>query len=113
MSGALSGLSADAKKCQEARYELIQGICAQEEYDCYCPHQHSDPQRDAGLTPAYVYKLDSEHVMAADLVIADCSVPSLGVGIECERAEFAEIPVLLIAEHGRVVSRLVRGLPNV
>ncbi|HEV2439069.1 MAG TPA: hypothetical protein VGX97_03320 [bacterium] len=113
MSGALTGLNDEARQRQLERYELIQRTCAAEGYDCYCPHQHSDPVRDQHMTPAEVHQLDSTNVRNSDLIIADCTEPSFGVGIEAQMADEDETPILLIAQQGKKVSRLIRGIPNV
>ncbi len=113
LSGALTGLSDEARQRQIERYELIQQTCAVEGYDCYCPHQCSDPVRDQDMTPAEVHQLDSANVRDSDLIIADCTEPSFGVGIEAQMADDDETPILLIAQQGKKVSRLIRGIPNV
>ena len=113
MSGALTGLNDDARQRQLDRYELIQRTCAAEGYECYCPHQHSDPVRDADMAPSKVHELDSANVRDSDLVIADCTEPSFGLGIEVQMANNNEIPILLIAQEGKEISRLIRGIPNI
>ncbi len=113
MSGALTGLSDEVRQRQIERYELIKETCAVEGYDCYCPHQHSDPVRDESMTPAEVHQLDSTNVQNSDLIIADCTEPSFGVGIEAQMADEDDTPILLIAQRGKKVSRLIRGIPNV
>lgn len=114
MSGPLTGLPPDEKGRLEGRYDLVQKMCAIVGYDCYCPHQHSDPQRNAAMTKQEVRELDRRHVVEADLLIVDCSLPSHGAGVECGWAEDLQIPVLLIAEQQRQgISRLIQGLLNV
>jgi len=65
------------------------------------------------MTPAEVHGLDSTNVRVSDLIIADCTEPSFGVGIEAQMADGNDTPVLLIAQQGKPVSRLIRGIPNV
>ena len=46
-------------------------------------------------------------------MIAYAGLPSLGVGAEVELANQYKIPVVLLFERGRSVSRHVRGIPVV
>ena len=113
LSGALTDLNEKARQRQLERYELIQRVCMAEVYEWYCPHQHSDPVRNADMLPTKVHALDSANVRDSDLVIADCTEPSFGVGIEAQMADCNATPILLIAQQGKKISRLMRGIPNV
>jgi len=44
----------------------------------------------------YCYQWDRNMVEEADLIIAECSYPSIGLGIELQIAEFKSIPSILI-----------------
>ncbi|MGH2403564.1 MAG: hypothetical protein ACRDGN_03785 [bacterium] len=113
LSGPLSGLSPAERAVFEDRYELIQEVCEDEHFGCYCSHQHRDPEEDIEAMPQDLYRLEAARIGSAELVIAECSIPSVGVGITCQMADARECPVLLVAQQGAVVSRLIRGLPSV
>ncbi|MGQ0549690.1 MAG: hypothetical protein ACT4PY_08500 [Armatimonadota bacterium] len=112
LSGPMSELPPAEQALFEDRYELIQEVCEDENYACYCPHQLSNPEDDE-RTPEQHYRFKAARIGSAELVIAECSLPSVSVGIVCQMADAREIPVLLIARQGAVVSQLVRGLPHV
>lgn len=111
LSGPLSELASAERAVFEDRYELIQEVCEDEHYGCYGPHQH-DPGEDDALTPEEIYRREAARITSAELVIAECSTPSVRVGIACQMAGARERPVLLIAQQGAAVSRLIRGLPH-
>lgn len=101
---------------------------------------HSDPQlatKKEIEKPKLCYAWDRKMVEEADLVIADATFPSTGLGIEMQIAEINNIPIILLAgrigqdtaskrtyynpdkkEHslqiGRgIVSLMALGLPNI
>lgn len=112
VSGPYSGLPPVEQAVLGDRYELIQEVCEDENYACYCPHQHGDFEEDEN-TPEESYRRKAARVGSMELVIAECSLPSVSVGIVCQMADAREIPVLPVAQQGAAVSRLVRGLPHV
>src|SRR5205814_9051917 len=67
----------------------------------------------ANIEPRTVYEIDRAHVTAARVVIAYAGVPSFGVGIEVELAREHGVPVVVVAERDRPVSRLLLGNPAV
>ncbi len=111
MSGPLTGLARPAEV--RSFYEALRDACAARGLPLYLPHVVSDPLANPGLTPREVYDLDRAHVVAADLLIAYVGLPALGVGCEIEIAHERGIPVVLLAEHGAVVSRMIRGNPAI
>ena len=111
VSGPLTGQpNVDTLK---AFYEKIGEICLHLGMQPYIPHQHSDPIFHSELSPEYIYNLDREKVAKANLVVAYVGLPSTGVGLEIEIARQHNIPVILIYETGRAVSRMVRGSPAI
>lgn len=61
----------------------------------------SDPQlasRPAGEKAKLCYLWDREMVQWADLVVAECSYPSTGVGIELQIAEQQGVPIIICFE---------------
>ena len=74
---------------------------------------------DAGLTPAgeagmadeEIYRRDMDWLSSSDIVVADVSVPSLGVGFEIARAIDLGIPVLCLyrIQEGKMLSAMISG----
>ena len=94
-------------------YEEIGGVCEDVGICPYIPHQHTDPIADPDISPEEVYKRDKIEVQSSDLVIAYIGVPSGGGGAELEMAREAGVPIILLYEKGRPVSRVARGNPAV
>ncbi|QIR39214.1 XRE family transcriptional regulator [Tolypothrix sp. PCC 7910] len=111
ISGALTGID----KLTEIRafYESIGSICEEVEFQAYVPHLNTDPILHAQITPQEVFEIDKNHVIQADLVIAYIGYPSLGVGMELAYAEMKAIPIILLYEIGKEISRFPRGIPTV
>jgi hypothetical protein len=64
------------------------------------------------VSPREVYDRDVNWIAAADLLIAEVSVPSHGVGYEIGHALGLGKPVLCLAQQGRKVSKMITGNPN-
>jgi 2'-deoxynucleoside 5'-phosphate N-hydrolase len=69
-------------------------------------------EKEAALRPSEVYARDVAWIRASDVLIAEVSVPSHGVGYEIGYALGAGKPVLALHEHGRKVSRMISGNPD-
>ncbi len=111
ISGALTGLEDHEE--QKGFYEDIASICEELGFQVYLPHKHTDPVKHPYVTPQEVFKTDKMAVRKADLVIAYVGKPSLGVGMELAYAEVFDIPVILLLEEDKRVSRFALGAPNV
>lgn len=66
-------------------------------------------QGERALTPRDVYERDVNWIRACDVMIAEVSVPSHGVGYEIGFALNLRKPVLCIYEEGRRVSKMITG----
>src|SRR2546427_11758481 len=110
-SGALTALE-DAPRTK-LFYEVIAEIAEGAKLRAYLPHRVTDPVAAANIEPRTVYEIDRAHVTAARVVIAYAGVPSFGVGIEVELAREHGVPVVVVAERDRPVSRLLLGNPAV
>ena len=66
-------------------------------------------QGERALTPQNVYERDVNWIRACDVMIAEVSVPSHGVGYEIGFALNLRKPVLCIYEEGRRVSKMITG----
>ena len=63
------------------------------------PLRHSDPQlatKPIGERARLCYDWDRAMVEWADLIVAECSYPSIGVGIELQVAEQCGVPIAII-----------------
>jgi hypothetical protein len=117
ISGPLTDMAPDKRDMLREFYESLGRVCAEFGLEPYLPHQHSDPARQAHLTPQRVDQIDRLAVTQSVLVVAYVGMPSLGVGIEIEMAHHASKPVVILAEQtklvARRVTRMVRGNPAV
>jgi len=111
ISGALTGIpNPDHAK---ANYERLGWVCKELGLESYIPHNHTDPIKHCHVSARQVYETDKYHVCTAGLVIAYMGIPSFGVGQEIEIAQAHGVPVLLLCERGKPLSRMTRGSPNV
>ena len=111
ISGALTALD-DAPRTK-LFYEVLAEIAETSGLRAYLPHRVSDPVAAAHLDPRAVYEIDRAHVTGAAVVIAYAGIPSFGVGIEVELAREHAVPVIIVAERDRPISRLLLGNPAV
>ena len=111
VSGALTALDDGAR--MRLFYELLAEVVEQAGLRAYLPHRVTDPVAAAHLEPRAVYDIDRAHVTSARVVVAYAGIPSFGVGIEVELAREHNVPVVLVVERGRTVSRLLLGNPAV
>jgi hypothetical protein len=111
ISGALTALD-DAPRTK-LFYELLAEIAEVAGLRAYLPHRVSDPVIAAHLDPRALYEIDRAHVTGAAVLIAYAGIPSFGVGIEVELAREHAVPVIIVAERDRPISRLLLGNPAV
>ena len=58
----------------------------------------------------HIYERDTEWLRSADMVIAECTCPSLGVGYELAYAEAHNIPVHIFYDKGKSnISAMLNG----
>jgi hypothetical protein len=94
-------------------YELLAEVVESAGLRAYLPHRVTDPVTSPNLDPRAVYDIDRAHVTGSRVVVAYGGIPSFGVGIEVELAREHGIPVILVVERDRTVSRLLLGNPAV
>ncbi|HEX9496479.1 MAG TPA: hypothetical protein VGA38_12040 [Candidatus Limnocylindria bacterium] len=111
ISGALTAIADGART--RVFYELLAEIVSECGLRPYLPHHATDPVAAPDLDPRSVYEIDRARVARSGLVIAYVGTPSFGVGIEVEIAREQGIPVILVAERDRTVSRILLGSPAV
>lgn len=73
----------------------------------------TDPVLNPNVTPHEVYSVDTKQLSQSDLMVAYMGEPSTGTGIEIEYANTHNIPVYILYEKGKRVSRMLRGCPAV
>lgn len=64
------------------------------------------------LSPRDVYERDVKWIQDCDVLVAEVSVPSHGVGYEIAYALQLRKPVLCIYQQGRSVSKMITGNPD-
>ena len=64
------------------------------------------------VIPSDVYARDVDWILSSDMLIAEVSVPSHGVGYEIGFALNANKPVLCLHDAGRRVSKMITGNPH-
>ncbi len=111
ISGALTALTDGART--RVFYELLAEIVSDCGLEPYLPHRATDPVAAPDLDPRSVYDIDRARVARAVLVIAYAGTPSFGVGIEVEIAREHGIPVIIVAERDKTISRILLGSPAV
>ncbi len=70
-------------------------------------------EEERGLTDAQIYVHDLERLAMADAVVAEVTVPSLGVGYEISyMLHHRERPVLCLCREGTSLSAMLTGNPH-
>lgn len=75
----------------------------------YLPHNSTDPEAEADLSPTAVYRTDILALRNSHAVIAFLDEPSLGVGAELAICALEDIPVLGLCRSEVGVSRFAVG----
>ena len=97
-------------------HQLIQGLRG---HGTVLTEHVGDPELtqwgDDGPSDQMIYQRDMAWLAEASLMVAEVTVPSLGVGYEISRAESRGIPVLCLYRelNGRKLSAMISGNPNV
>lgn len=86
---------------QDAGYEVLTAHVGRPEV--------LDHERVTRLTDRAIYEGDMAWIARADLVVADVTVPSLGVGMELMRAADLGKPIVCLCEEETSLSALVAG----
>ena len=73
------------------------------------------PLEDVNLSPREIFERDRAYLGKADAVVAEVSVPSLGVGWELREAEQLKKPILClyVPEQGKRLSAMLLGNDNI
>jgi nucleoside 2-deoxyribosyltransferase len=73
----------------------------------------TDPVLNPDVPPKKVYQVDIKQLSHSDMMVAYMGEPSTGTGIEIEYANAHHIPVYILYEKGKRISRMLRGCPAV
>jgi len=113
LSTALTGVAAEARAGIDATVAVVRAVCATPivDLDVYFPGDHTDPLRDAHVSPEEVFRIDRDRVKSADVLLAFGHVPSVGVGQELNMALASALPVVFLVPDGVRVSRMALGAP--
>ncbi|MBX3729851.1 MAG: hypothetical protein KF858_11750 [Candidatus Sumerlaeia bacterium] len=81
----------------------------------YLPQENSMPTavHGDGMSPEEIYILDRWRVAEADFILMNLDNPSFGVGQEAEIACSLGTPIIAFHHQGKLVSRMIKGMPLV
>mgnify|MGYP001581059469 FL=1 len=113
--GPLTELSTELAQEVKSFYERIGDVCQTiTGVRAFVPHEHFDPLKHSDFTPQQVDEAERNQVCNNTSVLIVVTIaPSWGGGIEVEMANQSNVPVIIICEKGRKVSRLLKGNPAV
>jgi nucleoside 2-deoxyribosyltransferase len=99
----------------ESVYQEIVAALVQDEHQVPTAHlvESGVGAVEAGIVPREVYARDVDWIRTSDVVVAEVSVPSHGVGYEIGYALGIGKPVLAVYQAGRKVSKMISGNPDV
>lgn len=95
-------------------YRLMYNIIEETGAEALCWHV-ADPELEKvemGMTEEEIYVRDMSLLVKSDALVAEVTVPSIGVGYEICRALAKGIPVLCLHRPNAVVSAMVLGNPD-
>lgn len=73
----------------------------------------TDPIKNPQVSAHDVYVRDTTELEKSDIMVAYVGEPSTGTGLEIEHAYSKGIPVYLLYEKGKRISRMLRGCPAI
>lgn len=107
ISGALMG-SRDLEGARR-RYEMAADVVARTGHEAYLPHQNSDPERAATMSPRAVFQTDLQALNNSAGMIAFLTEASLGVGAELAICAETGTPTLGLGHAAAPISRFAIG----
>lgn len=93
-------------------YERIAEACHEQGLETFLPHLQTEPF-DRPADAKLVFQQDHQGLKQCDLLIAEVSEPSHGVGSELMQAYFQKTPIVCLCRKGKKLSRMVVGNPMV
>lgn len=98
----------------ESVYQVIVAALTGDGHEVPTAHlaESSAGAKEAEISPQAVYARDTAWIRTCDVLIAEVSVPSHGVGYEIGYALGLGKPVLALHQDGRKVSKMISGNPD-
>lgn len=98
----------------ESAYQAIVHALAEKGHEVLTAHLVASdaPEVEAALSPEEVYARDVDWIRACDVLIAEVSSPSHGVGYEIGFALGLGKPVLALYRDGRKITKMISGNPD-
>ena len=98
----------------EAVYQVIIQALAEDQHTVPTAHlaASSVVSIESIIDPMEVYTRDITWIRDSDVLIAEISAPSHGVGYEISYALGLSKPVLALYQHGRKISKMISGNPD-
>ena len=98
----------------ESVYQVITKALVEDNHEVPTAHlaETGITARESLIEPLAVYARDVNWIRASDMLIAEVSVPSHGVGYEIGFALGIGKPVLALYQAGRKVSKMISGNPD-
>jgi hypothetical protein len=114
ISTPLTGLADGTRRAIDETVAVVKAVCAGPGVgiEPYFPGDHTDPLRDAYVSPEEVFRRDRERIKSSDVMLLVANTPSTGVGQELNMALESLLPVVFLAPAGTQVSRMARGVPS-
>ncbi|MGC8811995.1 MAG: nucleoside 2-deoxyribosyltransferase [Candidatus Aenigmatarchaeota archaeon] len=114
----VSGRLDQSKPENQKTYEIITGICESLGFEVWLPHRDTRKEMKEKFSKAEeivknLYDFDLEKVKNSDLVIAELTNPSFGVGLELRVCHEYNIDVIALAREEANVSVTVIGDPAI
>ncbi|MBI5620513.1 nucleoside 2-deoxyribosyltransferase [Candidatus Gottesmanbacteria bacterium] len=98
----------------KAFYRRMADVAEQNAFDHYWAFLNgTDPELNPDVPPEVVYDTDIRELAKSDLMIVYLGEPTTGTGQEIEYAKEHNIPVYLLYEKGKRITRMVLGSPNI
>ncbi|OGG10035.1 hypothetical protein A2154_04350 [Candidatus Gottesmanbacteria bacterium RBG_16_43_7] len=95
-------------------YDRMSQVAKKNDFDYFWAFRSgTDPVKNPDIDPEYVYYKDLAELDNSQLMIAYVGEPTTGTGEELEYAREHNIPVYLIFEKDRQISRMIVGNPAV
>ena len=95
-------------------YKKMAGVAEANGWEYYWAFlRGTDPEDNPDVPSSRVYQIDTYELEKSDVMVAYVGEPSTGTGIEIEYARTHNIPVYLMFEESKRISRMLRGSPIV
>lgn len=106
---AIKNVPLEAKAQYHKALDVIGVVCESIGCTPYHPHKVSTPELMPDSDPGEIHDLGCKMVEKHEIVIADASYPSTGLGGEIQLAKERGKPVVLVSKKGMLVSKFAIG----